>query len=390
MLNKFTIILSAATIVASVNISYASNFNYKKLEERITALESKNSNISISAFKTAKLSGRLQIDANFYDEQNGLDDKNDGISIKRARLGIKGEIKDGFKYKFESDFAKNKVSIKDAHISYGNFNNINLKIGQFKPAFSLEQLISSKNITFLNRSVAIDDIAPDRKVGAQLSHYFDNGQISLGTFGRSVKATADTANNDSDSSHALNTRITYALLNDNESLLHVGYALQSATQDDTLSNTSTSISQGYEIIARYKSFQLQSEYIIRDVNNYNNNANNIELNSHYIQASAFLTGEQRKYKSKSGVINNVKVSNPVGDGSMGAWEIATRYSNVNNDDKAIITNGETTDITYGVNWYLNDNIRIMANYKSSKTINANSTNDNVKYNTYSLRTQIFF
>lgn len=385
MLNKFKVILLTASITASASISCANNYNYKKLEKRIEALESKSSNIIIPAFKDVKLSGRLKVDANWHDEKDGSDSKNDGISIKRARLGIKGKIKNGFKYKFESDFAKNKVSIKDANISYGGFSNINLKIGQFKPAFSLEQLISSKNITFLNRSVAVDDIAPGRKVGAQISRYFDNGQISLDMFGQSV---SDSAASSEDSPHAINARATYALLNNDKSLLHFGYAIQSATEDDNLSNTSTSISQGYEMIARYKTLQLQGEYIARDINNYSNSGNNIKLDSYYIQASAFLTGEYRKYKSKSGVVGDVAVSNPIGNGGIGAWEVAARYSNVNNNDKSIITNGKTTDLTYGVNWYLNDNIRFMANYKISET--ENSSSDNIDYDTYSLRTQIFF
>ena len=42
------------------------------------------------------------------------------------------------------------------------------------------------------------------------------------------------------------------------------------------------------MIARYKTLQLQGEYIARDINNYSNSGNNIKLNSYYIPLTPFL------------------------------------------------------------------------------------------------------
>ena len=54
ILSKFKVILLTASITASASISCANNYNYKKLEKRIEALESKSLNIIIPAFKDIK------------------------------------------------------------------------------------------------------------------------------------------------------------------------------------------------------------------------------------------------------------------------------------------------------------------------------------------------
>ena len=85
-----------------------------------------------------------------------------------------------------------------------------------------------------------------------------------------------------------------------------------------------------------------------------------DLTGYYIAASYFLTGEQRNYKAAKGAFGRVKPSENLGAGS-GALEIAARLSNVDLSDKAV-AGGELDDVTLGVNWYLNPNTRIMANY----------------------------
>ena len=83
----------------------------------------------------------------------------------------------------------------------------------------------------------------------------------------------------------------------------------------------------------------------------------------YAQASYFLTGENRRYKTSSGVWTYVEPNKPFNpfEGRWGAWEIAARYSYFDGDDQAI-NGGREQNVTAGVNWYLFSAVRLMLNY----------------------------
>ncbi len=48
-------------------------------------------------------------------------------------------------------------------------------------------------------------------------------------------------------------------------------------------------------------------------------------------------------------------------GGSGAWEVAARISSLDLDDDGT-DGGELDDLTFGVNWYLNPNTRLMLDY----------------------------
>jgi phosphate-selective porin OprO/OprP len=85
------------------------------------------------------------------------------------------------------------------------------------------------------------------------------------------------------------------------------------------------------------------------------------FSGYYAYASYFLTGEHRAYKNSSGTFDRVKPKTNFGKGGTGAWEVALRYSGLDLND-APIQGGELEDITFGLNWYLNPNVRAMFNY----------------------------
>jgi phosphate-selective porin OprO/OprP len=87
----------------------------------------------------------------------------------------------------------------------------------------------------------------------------------------------------------------------------------------------------------------------------------------YAEALYFLTGEHQEYVKREGVFGRVV---PLHDyhwkkkdryRACGAWQLGVRFSYLDLNDKAI-QGGQVYDWTVGLNWYLNPNMKIQANY----------------------------
>lgn len=85
----------------------------------------------------------------------------------------------------------------------------------------------------------------------------------------------------------------------------------------------------------------------------------------YGETGYFLTGEHRPYRKQSATFDRVKpftnffrvrTDDGVKSG-WGAWQVAARVSYVNLTD-AGIRGGRLTDLTLGLNWYLNPFMRV--------------------------------
>jgi len=92
----------------------------------------------------------------------------------------------------------------------------------------------------------------------------------------------------------------------------------------------------------------------------------------YVAVSYFLTGEHRLYNKSMGKLNPwytrpntnfwfVRDENGRLSSCLGAWELTFRYSYLNLNDE-FIRGGVLSGFTYGLNWHLNPNMRIMFNY----------------------------
>ncbi len=119
---------------------------------------------------------------------------------------------------------------------------------------------------------------------------------------------------------------------------------------------------GAEAALVYGPFSAQAEYILQNLNR--TMMEDVTFQGFYIYGSYFITGEHRPYKTGAGAFDKVKPKKPFQISRVsgpGAWEVAFRYSHLDLDD-ADVFGGEEDNITVGLNWYLNTNIRIMFNY----------------------------
>jgi phosphate-selective porin OprO/OprP len=98
-------------------------------------------------------------------------------------------------------------------------------------------------------------------------------------------------------------------------------------------------------------------------------------------------------------MRTISPRNPVGTGGFGAWELVARYDELDLwDNSAASEVGSVTDLrgtesenwTIGVNWYVNDNIRFMANYVDSDIKDSAGNNNTGDIKLFILRGQVAF
>ncbi len=125
-------------------------------------------------------------------------------------------------------------------------------------------------------------------------------------------------------------------------------------------------------------FSLQAEYAWASANSAvvaGRPIGNAWFDGGYIQASYFLTGENRTYDRRVGRFAPTYMSGPntpfwlVRDQNggtswgVGAWELAARWSHLDlNGGNGAINGGIMDGLTLGVNWYLNPNFKIQFEY----------------------------
>ncbi len=131
-------------------------------------LESANGNNSIS------LTGRMHLDYRHNNMDLYSTDFNDrdsatgadNIELRRARLGVKGKFAKDFNYEIVGNLP-GTATIDVAFVDYAKYPEVKLRLGRFKQPFNLEEITSSNNIDFMERSY-VNQLAPAKKNGAMI------------------------------------------------------------------------------------------------------------------------------------------------------------------------------------------------------------------------------
>ncbi len=103
--------------------------------------------------------------------------------VRRIRLGAEGTMPGGFGYKVEADFANGTVGFGDAYLSYaGKGSPVSLRVGNFETLNGLEQISSSNNVTFTERTQLNDAFLNSRRLGAAVAYQAEDFRLEGGLF----------------------------------------------------------------------------------------------------------------------------------------------------------------------------------------------------------------
>jgi phosphate-selective porin OprO and OprP len=335
-----------------------------------------------------RIGGRLQLDtAIFAPSQNlqsefDIDSFQSGVEFRRARLYTEGVIYKDFGWKFEYDFADQ--AFKDVYFEVNHVPYVEqVRLGFFKEPLSFEELTSDNFTTFMERGLP-NAFSPSRKTGFQTQMNFLDNRIywAAGGFNGASNNLGKAFGDAQD--YELTTRLAglpwYA---DEANLLYVGlgYSHQfrsnfdlayssrpEAHLVDVLIDTDDFQTDGVDILDPAAAlvlgpFSAQAEYIQTLVQG-TEGAEDPRFFGWYAFVSYFPTGEHRGYEPETATFGRVYPKRNFGFSSGDGWgalEVALRQSQLNLNS-AGIDGGRLNDTTFGLTWYLNPNMRIMANY----------------------------
>jgi len=365
-----------------------------------------------------KFGGRFHLDNTYF---SGNDNRlTNGTFMRRARISFKLGLGKDWVGEGDVDFAEAAVNIKDLWLGYQGYNNALIQLGQFKESFGMDTLTSSNNTWLMERSYS-DIWTPDRHVGIGVAKWGERWQAKASFFGQAINDTTDAqaaadANVDStgllktykiydDHGYGAAARVTYLpLMVSDTKFIHVGvaavqrtpnagapgtYALDLSGRPEqnkvakekflnaSVTNVDKWVQTGIEFAGMWGPFSWQSEYQQTQVNRRGTQmlkwsgtalvatsaaeqlASTVDhkFSTYYGQIS-WIFGGQRNYEVSEGIFKGVKAS------KSGAWEIVARYSKMDQNDLTTIdpvAGGVASNLTLGLTYYLNKNVRFMLN-----------------------------
>jgi phosphate-selective porin OprO and OprP len=342
-----------------------------------------------------RIRGRVQLDAGIADledlEEVAREDTlaEYGVIFRRIRLGALGLMREKFEWQLELEFSENAVELDNTYMGYLMDHGAIFKLGLFKEPFTLEYDTSSRYITFIERSAAVDAYKVNKEPGMMYQTIKPNYHVSVGVFGSGIQFERNI-----EEGYSVAGRGTFAPYLNGTDFVHLGAAinyrknrenvaenyyepLRLRTREgmrvidarlvgrDDLMGVEDFTRYGLEFAAGKGSWWVQSEYIKVDLDldptkvmpgeTLNVDENSITQDGWYFYTGYYLTGESKPYRAFGGDFANLRPNanfNPSANG-YGAFELAFGYSVADSREHTRVGRGQKQDrYVLGLNWYL--------------------------------------
>ncbi len=343
-----------------------------------------------------RIRGRMQFDVarqNFGDDiqnvaRQGHAFPDDGIILRRLRLGALGLWREHWEWQLEVDFAENEVDLANAYMAY-LMPHGRLAIGHFKEPFGMEYATSSRYISFIERSAASDAYKVNREPGIMYETLQPNWYLGVGAFGHGIDYDREVREG-----WALSARSSFAPYLSDNGFVHVGAGVNKRrnaynNSEDEWEEVRLRTREGTRVIdarligrddlvavrdftrynvefaAGFGPWWVQSEYLMVDIDldrdrlldELGGNAtdkSSLTQDGWYIQSGFFLTGESKNYRAFSGDFGRQTPINNFARGEgWGAFEVLARYSVADSLEHTRVGRGQKLEHwTLGLNWYV--------------------------------------
>jgi phosphate-selective porin OprO/OprP len=300
------------------------------------------------------------------------------VTLRRAKAWYARRFGDHWRFKVTADYERGGgLQVSDTYVSYSGWRQSVLTLGVSDPPFSLESISQSAGLTFMERAMAVAALSERKSGGVTILRRNRNSILNATLVLFNVSRDNLREDGQGVVLHYVHSPIDLG----KSRSLHLGGSLsyrwngsedgtqfrsrpEIATVNDYFVDTG-SISQAdrttrLSLEASHVNgrFSWQSELLAARVMRHG--APTVDFWGAYAYVSWFLTDDSRNYNYGSGDFEKVRVNSPLMEGGWGAFEIAARASTVDLTDGDIL-GGRETNLSAGLNWYLNDQLRVMTN-----------------------------
>ena len=363
------------------------------------------------------IGGRLMLDYDSMDSGHQTENKSfSDMEWRRTRINIKGSANKHWSYKATYDFnsEKDTANLDEGYVKYDTKKGFTITAGKTKADMMLEQRTSSKWISTVERGLLN---AMNEKVNYLVGKPGDGAGVKLGFYAKESRISGaisvfDAYKNDSDDDNDMilhsTARLNYSPKIGKNEYAHFGvsYGMVDYKGETSKAELQLGIHQGDKTLladaaagditnlgieAAYVNgpFSLQAEYFDNETE-LEDGTKGFEWDGYYGQLSYVLTGETRGYKWKGAKFDKIKPK-----GKNGAIELVLRYEDISIDDAdegTVAANEVDIDRTVlGVNWYVTNTVKFMANYSSvsmDNEVNPGATSEDL--DSFQLRAQYAF
>jgi phosphate-selective porin OprO/OprP len=415
--------LEGARVVPELSVGPDSGPTPAELDQKVRVLERKNQLAAEKARETPQVSlgasgfsfrsadtnfvlrvrGLIQGDSRHFFGDNELATDNDGILLRRSRIGLEGTVFRDFDYQLISDFGGPNIQMLDANVAYKFQPGLRLRAGRFKSPVGYEQYLSVHNIHFNERSL-VTSLVPIRNDGIQLEGEALGQRLS---YAAGIFTPSGDGRNAGFNDHGDDPEFAGRLFaqpfrtSDNTWLrgLQVGVSgswSQISSNVVGLPNTIGGTRPGYLTPAGQQFFAYNSpagtvvadgvhwrlspfiqylkgpfgilgEYLVSQQGVLNATT----LRSENLQHAAFQVAGQWMLSGEDASWNAINPIRPfsLSDGGWGAWQLVGRYTtlDLDNDTFPAFSNPASSASSaatwaVGINWWLNRNVRILTSF----------------------------
>jgi phosphate-selective porin OprO and OprP len=316
------------------------------------------------------------------------------FSIRRADISLERDLHFGWLFYADAQLVDGHLEFKDVYVRRQVRYFGVVTIGNQQEPFGLEQFGSFRNTTFLERATT-NALAPSRSVGITSSDFRGPWIWSYGFYTAGTRDEGRTQRG-----VALTGRLAYLLKTDSGPYhLAIDYSTRRAGPDndqrfksapevalssgdnflDTGTIASSNKVQRYGLEAAHVQgpFSWQAEYMEAHLQR-GDGLPSLRFRGWYGYASWMITGESRDYRESNATFGPVVPHASWNGHGGGALEVGVRLSmtDLNNRD---VLGGKETNLTVGVNWYLDKSVRLSANLVHAIDLNKPGDADSGKH-----------